>query len=139
VTKAPTPSARLRIKVVPGSSRDEVVGWLGDALKIKVTAPPQKGRANEAVDLAMVADGGLVLGDEVEELEVVQATGLCLLDPDVEGGRESGEPELAERGAEVVVHRAGSPATRGTDVSDASRRRIGGYAWCVRRTGVGLC
>jgi uncharacterized protein (TIGR00251 family) len=37
------------VKVVPGSSRDQTVGWLGDALKIKVMAPPEKGRANEAV------------------------------------------------------------------------------------------
>ena len=40
---------RLSLKVVPGSSRDEIVGWLGDSLKVKVKAPPEKGRANEAV------------------------------------------------------------------------------------------
>ena len=49
MTTPPQPSARLKVKVVPGSSRDEIVGWLGDAFKIKVTAPPEKGRANEAV------------------------------------------------------------------------------------------
>ena len=40
---------RLTVKVVPGSSRNQIVGWLGDALKVKVTAPPEKGKANEAV------------------------------------------------------------------------------------------
>ena len=25
------------------------MGWLGDTLKIKITAPPEKGKANEAV------------------------------------------------------------------------------------------
>ncbi len=46
---------RISLKVVPGSSRDEVVGWLGDSLKLKVKAPPEKGRANEAV-IALLAD-----------------------------------------------------------------------------------
>jgi uncharacterized protein len=40
---------RLSLKVVPGSSRDEIVSWLGDSLKVKVKAPPEEGRANEAV------------------------------------------------------------------------------------------
>jgi uncharacterized protein len=46
---------RLSLKVVPGSSRDEVVGWLGDSLKVKAKAPPEKGRANDAV-VALLAD-----------------------------------------------------------------------------------
>jgi hypothetical protein len=32
---------RLNVKVVPGSSRDQIVGGLDDALKIKVTPPPE--------------------------------------------------------------------------------------------------
>jgi uncharacterized protein (TIGR00251 family) len=58
---------RLNVKVVPGSSRDQIVGWLGDALKIKVMAPPEEGRANEAVvDLL-----SLKLGISTDDIEVV--------------------------------------------------------------------
>ena len=39
----------LHVKVVPGSSRNRVVGMLGDALKVAVAAAPEKGKANEAV------------------------------------------------------------------------------------------
>ena len=46
---------RLTIKAVPGSSRDRVVGMLGEVLKIAVAAPPQRGAANQAI-LALVAD-----------------------------------------------------------------------------------
>ena len=35
--------------MVPGSSRSKVDGWLGEFLKIRVTAKPQKGKANEAL------------------------------------------------------------------------------------------
>lgn len=41
--------ARLSIKVVPGSSRDEVAGWLGNELKVRVASPPEGGKANKAV------------------------------------------------------------------------------------------
>ena len=39
----------LTVKVVPGSSRDRVAGVLGDALKVAVSAPREKGKANQAV------------------------------------------------------------------------------------------
>jgi uncharacterized protein (TIGR00251 family) len=44
----------LNVKVVPGSSRDQISGKLGDRLKIKVAAAPEKGGANQAV-IALVA------------------------------------------------------------------------------------
>ena len=50
--------ALLKVKVVPGSSRTRIDGWLGDSLKIRVTAQPEKGRANEAV--------GAVLAEALE-------------------------------------------------------------------------
>jgi hypothetical protein len=40
-------SCRLEIKAVPNAPKSEVVGWLGDALKVKVHAPPVEGKANE--------------------------------------------------------------------------------------------
>lgn len=53
--RTPTTAAcTLAVKVVPGASRDDIVGWLGDELKVRVQAPPLDGRANVAV-CALVA------------------------------------------------------------------------------------
>ncbi len=42
-------SVLLAVKVVPGASRQRVVGAHGDVLKVAVTAPPEAGKANKAV------------------------------------------------------------------------------------------
>ena len=44
-----TPSCRLEVKAVPNAARDEVAGMFGSAVKIKLSAPPVEGRANEAL------------------------------------------------------------------------------------------
>ncbi|MFQ5555542.1 MAG: DUF167 domain-containing protein [Acidimicrobiia bacterium] len=47
--------------VVPGASRDEITGTHGDAVRVRVTAPPEGGKANDAVTrLLEVATGGMV-------------------------------------------------------------------------------
>jgi hypothetical protein len=77
-------STRLRLRVSPGAARAAVVGRHGEGWKIRVAAPPEGGRANDAVvrllaeTLALPRDAvTLVSGhggrDKIVELAGVEA------------------------------------------------------------------
>ncbi len=51
--------ALLPVRVQPRARRNEVVGWQGAALRVRVTAPPTDGRANQAVVELLAAVLGL--------------------------------------------------------------------------------
>jgi uncharacterized protein (TIGR00251 family) len=77
-------TARLSLKVVPSASRTQISGWLGATLKVKVTAPPEKGKANAAVEQLIAATLGLppgsarIVSGSGSPLKVVQIQGLSL-------------------------------------------------------------
>lgn len=75
-------SCTLELKVIPNAPRNEVVGWLGAALKVKVHAPALEGRANdELLDFLAETLGlprrdlALLRGDKSRQ-KLVRITGL---------------------------------------------------------------
>lgn len=76
----------LSIKVVPGASRSEITGWLDDSLKIRVSAAPEKGKANRAVEkllssaLGIPSRNVLVVSGDRSPRKTVEIDGLSLAD-----------------------------------------------------------
>ena len=73
---------RLHVKVIPGASRDEVVGLMNQTLKVRVVAPPERGKANVAV-LRLVADvldlplsAVRIVAGHASRLKIVEIDGL---------------------------------------------------------------
>ena len=58
--------AAFTVRVVPKASKTEIIGLMDDgALKVRLTAPPVEGKANEAL-IAFLADVLSVRRDQVE-------------------------------------------------------------------------
>jgi hypothetical protein len=74
--------ATLTVEVRPRAGRDEVVGWIGGALRLKVRAAPAGGAANDAVRelLAAVLDRPLssvtIVRGHRARTKVVRVSGL---------------------------------------------------------------
>lgn len=49
----------LPVKAVPNAPRNQIIGWLGDALKVKLHAPPVEGKANAELCAFLAAQLGL--------------------------------------------------------------------------------
>jgi uncharacterized protein (TIGR00251 family) len=49
----------LLVHVQPRAKRSEVVGWHGDAVKVRVAAPPVDGQANEELTRVLAAALGV--------------------------------------------------------------------------------
>jgi hypothetical protein len=72
----------LPIKVVPGSSRDGIAGWLGPTLKIRVRAAAERGRANAAVEKLLAKALGVpkecarIVAGQASARKIVEISGL---------------------------------------------------------------
>jgi len=60
----------IRVKAIPGASRDAVAGMLGDRVKVRVSAPPEGGRANKAIEGLIARE----LGVRPSQVSVVAGT-----------------------------------------------------------------
>lgn len=75
-------TTRLDVKVSPKASRNAVTGWMGEVLKISVTAAPERGKANDAVEQLLADALGLprsavtVVAGHTSKLKRVQIVGL---------------------------------------------------------------
>ena len=75
-------SCTLAIKAIPNAPRSAVAGWLGEALKVKVKAPPVEGRANETLCEFLADELGLprravtVLRGDTSRLKLIRIESL---------------------------------------------------------------
>jgi uncharacterized protein (TIGR00251 family) len=74
--------ARITVTVSPGATRSELVGRHGDGWRARIAAPPERGRANEAL-CKLLAEALDVPGRSVQvvsgqsgRLKVVEVEGL---------------------------------------------------------------
>ena len=76
------PTIQLPVKVVPASSQNCIAGWLGETLKVRVTACAERGKANSAVEatiaeaLGISTDSARVIRGKTSPRKIVEILGL---------------------------------------------------------------
>jgi len=74
--------ASINLRVTPSASRDALMGWQGDVLRLRVAAPAQRGKANDAVLRLLAAALGIerwrlrIVRGETSRQKVVSVDGL---------------------------------------------------------------
>lgn len=59
--------ATFRVRVQPGASKNEIIGVQEDTLKVRISAPPVKGKANKALINLLAKE----LGVKKSEIEIL--------------------------------------------------------------------
>jgi uncharacterized protein (TIGR00251 family) len=83
---APSPHCTLALKIIPNAPRNEIVGRLGEAIKLKIHAPPLEGRANDELCDFLAERLGLprraitLLRGDTSRQKIVSVDGLNLAD-----------------------------------------------------------
>ena len=73
---------KISVKVIPKSSKNEIIGWEGDILKVKLTVSPEKGKANEALIALLSKEYGVpksqieILKGETSRNKIIEIRGL---------------------------------------------------------------
>ncbi len=78
-------SVRIAVRVTPRSGRDELAGWAGGELIVRVTAAPESGKANAAVCVVLAR----ALGVPKSSVRVVRGPGSRHKLLEVDGVEES--------------------------------------------------
>jgi uncharacterized protein len=82
----------IKIKLIPRSSRNEILGREGDGYRVKVTSPPVEGMANKALIALLAEKLGVpkrdieITGGKTSRMKTVRLHGLS--EADIEKGLE---------------------------------------------------
>lgn len=73
---------RIAVFVTPRASRDAIEGWRGEELAVRVTAPPDDGKANAAVERLLARRFGVpkssvaITRGQTSRHKIVEVSGL---------------------------------------------------------------